>query len=94
MIHLLEIDAQSRPAEVRKFMRRYAMTGGVELALRQGLKQEDLHTIAEVFAGDLGLGGEFKAAWRTGSSYRILKLVRAHPAAPDALLLTLEDLLV
>ena len=79
MIHLLEIGPEHSPAEVKKLLRRYAMTGGVELSLKPDLDEAQLETIVQNFTAELEKQPLGSAERRASSAYRILELACRNP---------------
>ena len=75
MIHLLEIDPDLEVAQLKKLSRRYAMTGGYEITLKQGLTTEDISVIARRFIPELDTSARGSSAYKTSNAYRILSLI-------------------
>ena len=60
------------------------MTGGVEIALADGLDGSDLSQIAEEFLAALEEYPGEPARYRSQSAYRILEMVCGHPAIRES----------
>ena len=79
MIHLLEVSPEITVQELKKMARRFAMTGGYELALKNGLSSHELKNLSEIHILDLKNYKKGTSTYRSNNSYRILKLILSHP---------------
>ncbi len=74
-ITVLEVGPEHTLPALKKLVRRYAMTGGVEIALRQDLVGHELDILVDRFLPELekerGQGARFFAC----TAYRVLALV-------------------
>jgi len=81
MIHILEVSPKHSVSEVTKLTRRYAMTGGVELALPREVSVEELSDLANIWIPELENMPGSVGEKRTTNAYRILELVKESPLA-------------
>lgn len=81
MIHILEVSPRHSVSEVTKLTRRYAMTGGVELALPREVSVEELSDLANIWIPELENMPGSVGEKRTTNAYRILELVKESPLA-------------
>ena len=93
MIHLLEVGPEHSPAEVKKLLRRYAMTGGVELSLKPNLDAAQLETIVQNFTAELAEQPLGSAERRASSAYRILELACKNPLLLEPSRASIDSLL-
>ena len=93
MIHLLEVGPELSQAQLRKLSRRYAMTGGYELALKSDLTVPELGELVDKYIPELGAYSPDSALRRSNNAYRILKLVVEYPGTPADLRERVEPLL-
>lgn len=83
MIHILEVSPKHSVAEVMKLTRRFAMTGGVELALPREASVEELAELANLWIPELtGVPGNNHEK-RTSNAYRILELIKDSPITAE-----------
>ena len=75
MIHLLEVSPKLTVKELKKLARRYAMTGGYELALAKNLTVSDLRSLFSIYQEELLAYSDNNTERRSSNAYRILKLV-------------------
>ena len=75
MIHLLEVTSDMTPPQLKKLSRRYAMTGGYEIALKGNQSQSDLEKLVEIYGPELANYSRSDARFRTNNAYRILYLI-------------------
>lgn len=92
-IHLLEVGPDDTPEGVAKLARRFAMTGGVEIALRRELSGPDLTKITDRFLPQLEEFPPGSAKRRSNHAFRILKLVSEHELADAELQKKLAEVL-
>jgi len=93
MIHLLEVGPELTVKDLNKLSRRYAMTGGYELALISNLKVEELIKLIEQHLPLLKNYQQFTSAYFGSNSYRILALVYSHPRADNSIKARLEGVI-
>lgn len=79
MIHLLEIGPELDLKKIKKLARRYAMTGGYEVALRDGLSADELLQLIDLHLPEALQLDPNDLRFQASNAYRVLKLVRAHP---------------
>lgn len=94
MIHLLEINLALSAKEVSKLARRYAMTGGYEIALAQELSDDELSRIASLWKDELKGMNVPVNEMRTSNAYRILSLIRDDIRTPQVTRQELSQILV
>ena len=78
MIHLIEVDSSSTPVGLKRAIRRAAMTGGVELALKEELSTDQLDHLIQRFITVLETDLSAGAFRRASGAYRVLSLVLNH----------------
>ncbi len=93
MIHLLEVHPGLSVAEVAKLARRYAMTGGYELALDSKLSAPGLVELAQIWQTELVNMAGTNAEKRTSNAYRILCLIKNDVRADEATIQELSRIL-
>lgn len=93
MIHTLEISPEMSLKEIKKLARRYAMTGGYEVLLAEGLKTVDLFKLFETHAEELKLYSPKSSTYRSNNSYRVLALIKKHPLVTRELISKLNDII-
>ena len=85
-IHLLLVGPDTEPKALKKQARKYAMTGGYELALQEGLSDADLVEVFQLYVTELEQYPEELAP--TSNPYRVIRLVlqseRLEPATRAA----------
>ena len=77
MIHILEISPKLEIEQLKKLSRRYAMTGGYELSLEQGLSADDLELLFERYSVELKKYTPGTSAWYSNNAFRVLDLLRS-----------------
>lgn len=92
MIHLLTINPELTVKEVQKLSRRYAMTGGYELALEENLTAADLKCLFERYLPVLQEYDPQSSRYFSSNAYRILSLVHRHSELPEEIRNMLESL--
>jgi len=90
-IKILEVDQNDTPTSLRKKVRAFAMTGGVELSLAQGVSAADLPQLCDKFCGELEQFSISDLRRQTCSASRVLKLVASHPEASAELKARIEN---
>lgn len=80
--------------ELKKLSRRYAMTGGYEVALKPDLSERDLERLVEMHVPELAAYNKNSSRYRTNNSYRILSLINESPAAGEKLRERLASVLI
>lgn len=75
MIHTLEITPELDVKQVKKLSRRYAMTGGYQLKIKDDLNTKELDLIAERFLVELREYPFQTSEYRACNAYRILRMV-------------------
>lgn len=93
MIHLLEVYPELSLKELKKLSRRYAMTGGYELALRPGLNKKDLNVLLSLYSPELKSFQPTTTRFKSSNAFRILQLVKKHPCADTELIDIIDSLL-
>ena len=93
MIHLLEVHPAMSLAELKKLSRRYAMTGGYELSIKDGLEASDLEALIELMAPEVKCFQKLNSEMRSSNAYRILQLVLEHPCVDTVMVKQVEKLL-
>ncbi|MBX7137126.1 MAG: hypothetical protein K1X83_04010 [Oligoflexia bacterium] len=83
MIELLEIDPEITVEEVKKAARRLAMTGGFEVALQEGLSEQQLTVIIDRFGPEVGVYEMGDARRRSSTAFRILRAAAALVSSSD-----------
>ena len=84
MIHLLSVGPELTLKQLSKLSRRYAMTGGYELSLEEGLSTEDLSVLIERYIPVLEEYDKEEARYHSSNAYRILNLVSKHPQLSES----------
>lgn len=79
MIHLLTVTPSMSAAELRKLARRYAMTGGYELALPETLEESEVNQLIERYREDMKRYVSEPVKLRTCNAYRVLRMLYDHP---------------
>ena len=72
MIHLIEVSPEITPDKLKKLSRRYAMTGGFEISIKEGISSEELYEIVDIYLPEL-------SDIPTSNANRILSLIYTHP---------------
>ena len=90
MIKALEIDCSIDPPRLKKLARRYAMTGGFELVLKEGLSADELEQISNTFIAEVRSSDLSPARRRTANAYRVLDLIRSHPLVRPELVVVIQ----
>ncbi len=93
MIHLLEVGPELDLKSLKKLSRKYAMTGGYELALRQDLTPEQALELYELHLKALSDYSTESSTYFTNNSYRILILLSTAELLPEELCTKLIQLL-
>jgi hypothetical protein len=93
MIHILEVSPKHSVTEVMKLTRRYAMTGGVEIALPRECSVEELADLANMWIPEFSNMPGMPHEKRTSNAYRILELVKESPAVSSEIKASIETLL-
>ncbi len=83
MIHILEVSPRHSVAEIMKLTRRFAMTGGVELALPREVSIEELANLANLWIPELSSQPGSAHEHRTSNAYRILELIKESPTTSE-----------
>jgi len=78
MIHLLEVSADLAPAQLKKLARRYAMTGGFEINLKEDLTEPDLDRLIELYLPELEKYQGTSAERMNSIAASVLRLVQQH----------------
>jgi hypothetical protein len=83
MIHLLEVSPTISPQQLKKLSRKYAMTGGFELALKQDLSATELELMSKIYIQELLENKKNSPQYsdskcKSSNAFRILKLIIDH----------------
>lgn len=79
MIHLLVVSPNQTPEQIAKLARRYAMTGGYEVALADNLDDKALEKLIDIYLPFLEQRSKQSMKYRSSNAYRILSLVSKAP---------------
>ncbi|MDZ4787057.1 MAG: hypothetical protein SGJ02_13370 [bacterium] len=85
MIHLLEITPEHSPEKVAKQARKFAMTGGYEVALKTDLKDSDYFKIFEIWSSELRNLQSKSSEMLSSNAWRILDLLGKSAFVPQKL---------
>jgi hypothetical protein len=93
MIHLLEISPEISVQTTKKLARRYAMTGGYEICLKNDLTTQQLADLVQLYKLEIKSFSKINSHIKNSLAFRILKLVSLHSLTDRAIREELRSLL-
>ncbi|RME58378.1 MAG: hypothetical protein D6780_06840 [Candidatus Dadabacteria bacterium] len=94
MVKTLIVSPETEPAKLLRLARRYAMTGGVELSLRENLSKEELRQMFNIYKPLIEkMPKSPPSHFKNSIPFKILKLIVENPNSEDSLKAQIANLL-